>query len=94
MPNPAVKVGGDDAPPFDFWPYFEAIPSADFEGHDCSAGHVDWVYRDGGGRWEHVLVTSDMPSTFMVIVLDLAAGQVHGHHLLDLNKRYGLTGTD
>jgi hypothetical protein len=27
-----VPVDGEQAPPFDFWPYFESIPSADFEG--------------------------------------------------------------
>jgi hypothetical protein len=24
-----------------FWPYFEAIPTADFAGHDCSPGVIE-----------------------------------------------------
>jgi hypothetical protein len=36
-------IGNDEGSPFDFWPYFEAIPASDFEGHDCSAGVVEYA---------------------------------------------------
>lgn len=39
------QLGVDEGPPFDFWPYFEGIPADDFEGHDCSAGSVEYVWR-------------------------------------------------
>jgi hypothetical protein len=32
-PRP-VRVDPEEAPPFDFWPYFDAIPPADFAGFD------------------------------------------------------------
>lgn len=84
------RVAMDEAPPFDFWPYFDTIPAADFEGHDCSAGVVDNVWREAAGRYEHVLVNTQDRNVFMVLVLDRVAGAVHGHRLLELNKEYGL----
>jgi hypothetical protein len=84
------RVGADEPPPFDFWPYFEAIPTGDFEGHDCSAGVVEYVWRMAPGSFEHVLVRSEQPNVFMVIVLDRQRQVVYGHRLLDLNREYGL----
>ena len=86
-----VRVQQDDQPPFDFWGYFDQIPSADFSGHDCSSGSVTYVYRHPSGRFEHVLVDSDTRDVFMVVVLDRQNGVVLGHRLLDLPRLYGLT---
>jgi hypothetical protein len=80
----------EEGPPFDFWPYFDLIPEADFEGHDCSAGKVRWVYQDPTARYEHVLVSSENKDIFMVLVLDRKNGVVLGHRLLNLLKEYGL----
>ena len=80
-----------DAPaPFNFWLYFETIPEVDFEGHDCSAGRVQYVWREPA-RYDHVLVNSEDPNVFMVLVLDRTECRVLGHRLLDLNREYGLT---
>ena len=85
------RIGDDDVPPFDFWDYFEQIDPTDFEKYDCSDGEVDIAYRDPTGRFEHVLVKSTDPNVFMVLILDRTELRVFGHHLLDLNKEYGLT---
>src|SRR5262245_14504486 len=87
------RIDVDAPPPIDFWPYFDAIPSEDFHGHDCSAGKVDYAWRSFSGCFEHVLVASEDPNIFMVVVLDLSALRVHGHRLLDLNQEYGLRST-
>jgi hypothetical protein len=83
-------VGQDDAPPFDFWPYFADIPVEDFGGHDFSAGEVTNAWITQVGSFEHVLIRCDTPNVFLVLVLDLRATTVMGHHLLDLNELYGL----
>jgi hypothetical protein len=88
--EPPQRVGADERPLFDFWPYFGSIPESDFEGHDCSAGRVEYAWRMLPGRFEHVLVSSEDRNVFMVLVLDLPAGVVYGHRLLDLNREYGL----
>lgn len=88
--QPVRRVGPDEAPPLDLWPYFDAIPADDFAGYTCSEGRVAHAWRMGDARREHVLVACDDPDVFMVLVLDLDAGRVAGHHLLDLPDLYGL----
>ena len=87
--KPIERLGEDSAPTIDFWPYFEAIPAADFDGHDCSAGQVDWVYRMAN-RYDHVMVNSNTKNVFMAIVLDLPDASVVGHQLMNFNELYGL----
>ncbi len=77
-------------PPFDYWGYFDSIPSADFEQHDCSAGTVTYVWEHPNRRFQHVLVNSEDKNIFMVLVLDIDSQSVVGHRLLDLNQEYGL----
>lgn len=89
--TPPMTMPPDDAAvPCDFWSYFDTIPPAHFQGHDCSAGEVHWVWRDASGQYEHVLVNSRTANVFMVLVLDLKTLEVYGHRLLDLNAEYGL----
>ena len=83
---------GDEDPPFDFWPYVDGIPATDFDGHDCTDGIVQVIYRMEPSAYENVLIRSEDRNVFMVIVLDRDAGTVHGHRLLDLNREYGLDG--
>jgi len=87
------RLTSDGSPPLDFWDYFESIPQSDFEGHDCSAGAVDYVWEDPTGRFQHVLVNSTDKNIFMVVVLDVPKRVVLGHRLLDLNREYGLSRT-
>lgn len=88
---PMTRVTSEDAPPFNFWLYFEQIPSADFAGRDFSAGNVTYVYRDASGRYEHVLVDSDHRDIFMALVLDRQNLTVVGHRLLHLPGLYEAT---
>lgn len=88
--EPMRRVAPDEGPVFDFWPYFEAIPEEDFEGFDCSAGSVSWVWEHPDGLYQHVLVDSEDRDVFMVLVLDLGVKLVIGHRLLDLPREYGL----
>lgn len=85
------RASGYEEPPFDFWPYLEKIPPADFEGFDCTEGSVDWVWRTDDGCFEHVLInTREDADVFMVLVLDRQARTVHGHRLLNLKREYGI----
>ena len=85
------RVDPDTPPPFQFWSYFDSIPTEDFAGHDCSGGSVEWIYRARNGRYEFVHIDTETKNVFMVLVLDLTDQVVVGHHLLDLNRLYGLT---
>ncbi len=86
-----VRVGADEAPPFDFWPYVEKIPESDYAGFDCTEGAVCWSWRTNDGRFEHVLIsTKEDKDVFMAVILDRAKREVVGHHLLNLTREYGL----
>jgi hypothetical protein len=86
---------GDDIPSLeggvvDIWPYVAAVPAADLCGEEVRPQAVDGVYRSGDGRWDHVLVATGTQNVHLVVVVDVAADRVHGHHLLDLNAKYGI----
>ncbi|MEP4076219.1 hypothetical protein [Haloferula sp.] len=90
-----IRVKINEGPPFDFWPYVEAIPEEDFDGYDCGEGRVEWVWRSEDARFEHILInTVDDVNVFMGVVLDRIHSVVVGHRLLDLNTEYGVTGDE
>ena len=91
MESQPEPVDDEQSPPFDFWPYFEALPPAEFGGHDFTAGRVPYAWRMPRGQWEHVLIADSVDhNTFLVLVLNLASTEVHGHYLLRLAEKYGL----
>lgn len=87
--SPMRDVLGTVDPKVDIWPYVAAIPRADLQGHEIAVGSVAHVYRAAGDAYDHVLVPSATANVFLAIVVDLAHGRVLGHHLLDLNAKYG-----
>ena len=76
--------------PPDFWDYYDAIDQSDLGGFDFGPGVVARAWRNPAARFDHVLLCSDDPNAFLVIVIDLRGPVVHGHHLLDLRRLYGL----
>ena len=70
------------------WPYVEAIPVADLEGFDI--GDVAHVYLNPSGNYQHVLLATEAPNVFLVIVINLKQVKIQGYHLLNLVKLYGL----
>jgi hypothetical protein len=74
----------------DIWPYVDAVPDADLAPFGIAGADVESVYRTGDDRFEHVLIPTSTNNVFLVVVVDLRAGDVHGHHVLNLNEKYGL----
>ncbi|MDR2188006.1 MAG: hypothetical protein LBE62_08140 [Azonexus sp.] len=90
---PMRRLPQDAEPPFNFWPYFDAIPQDDFSGHQFP-GEVTYVYEHPSGKFLHVLVNSEDPNVFLAIVLDMANRCVLGHRLLEFSSEYGLNKAD
>jgi hypothetical protein len=74
----------------DIWPYVASIPATDLSGEDILDGRVAHVYRNADGTCDHVLVLTATQNVFLVVVVDLTRDCIVGHHLLDLNREYGL----
>jgi hypothetical protein len=72
------------------WPYVAAVPEEDLQGHGVRPEFVDYVFRSADGRWDLVHVATDTNNVHLVVVVDVPAGRVRGHHLLDLNAKYGV----
>lgn len=90
MGEPMTRRESNGSAPFDFWSYFDRLPTDEFFGHDFSDCVVDYVYADPSGLYEHVLVNSLDENVFLVLVLDLKTSSVLGHRVLDLRREYGL----
>ena len=96
----AIAVNRGDGTPgleggvVDIWPYACAVPAADLAGAEVQYEQVDGVYRSGDGRWDHVLVATATRNVHLVVVVDVAADRVYGHHLLDLNAKYAVAASE
>lgn len=79
----------------DIWPYVSSVPVSDLRGYQIYDHFVEYVYRDATERFDHVLVMTKTKNVYLAVVVDLARHCIHGHHVLDLNEKYGLAaGTD
>jgi hypothetical protein len=74
----------------DIWPYVGSVPEPELVGHEIYDRFVEYVYRDATGRFDHVLVMTKTKNVYLTVVVDLANERIHGHHLLDLNEKYGV----
>lgn len=74
----------------DIWPYVGAVPAGDLAGHEIVDGSVAHVYRNADGTFDHVIVVTNVQNVFLVVIVDLTRDTILGHHLLDLNREYGL----
>ena len=86
--EPMRDVTAEADAPIDIWPYVEAIDRSELG--VARIDDVAHVYRDANGRFDQVLLGTGDANVFLVIVIDLAVRNIKGHHLLDLNKEYGL----
>jgi len=88
--DPMRNVTADPAAKVDIWPYVADLP-LDSLGLP-SINDVHYVYRDGLDRFDQVLIGTGRFNTLLVIVVDRAREAILGHHLLDLNEKYGVRG--
>ncbi|KAA0096219.1 hypothetical protein CIW49_21220 [Mycolicibacterium sp. P1-18] len=75
-------------PVLDIWPYVDAVDLGALGFTDLT--DVRYVYRDASDRLDHVLIGTGNFNTVFVVVVDRILGVVKGHHVLDLNERFGL----
>jgi len=88
--SPMRDVINEATDVIDIWPYVSAIPEAELDGHVIYDQFVEHVYRTPDDRYDHVMVMTRTKNVYLVVVVDLVRDAIYGHHLLDLNKEYGL----
>jgi hypothetical protein len=88
--GPMRDVMSEATDVIDVWPYVSAVPQEDLLGHQIWDQFVENVYRDANNRYDHVLVITQTKNVYLVVVIDLVWDRIYGHHLLDLNEKYGL----
>lgn len=74
----------------DIWQYVEAIPESDFGEYCIGDNDVETVRRTGDQKFDHVLIPTNTKNVYLVIVVVLSNNRVLGHHVLNLNEKYGL----
>jgi hypothetical protein len=89
---PMRDVTGEATNVIDIWPYVESVPAEDLRGHEIYDHFVEYVYRDATGRFDHVQVVTKTKNVYLTVVVDLQRDAIRGHHLLDLDEKYGVTG--
>lgn len=91
MQSGMVDVTAAADPVVDIWPYVTRVAAeVGLPVSVLEEQRVELVYRSGDGSHDHVLLSSGRKNMFVVIVVDRPRAAVVGHHLLDLNREYGL----
>lgn len=86
---PMREVTGPRHDAVEIGPYVDAVPPADRENLDLVTDEVKHVWRDAYDRYDHVLLPLKRDQTYLVVVVDLKARTIHGHHVLDLGGPRG-----
>lgn len=87
---PMRDVTGEATNVIDIWPYVASVPQNDLRGHVVYDQFVESVYRNATGRFDHVQVMTRTKNVYLAVVVDLQNDVIHGHHLLDLNEKFGV----
>lgn len=85
-----MDVTADAEPVVDIWPY---VDSLDLD--QLSIPHINDVhnvYRDASGKFDQVLIGTGRFNALLVIVIDRANAGILGHHILDLNTEFNISG--
>lgn len=75
----------------DVWLYIEEVLASEYEGIDTDSWDVEYVYVNQSESHQHILINTGMENVYFVVVVDAHQKEIFGHHLLNLNQKYGLT---
>jgi hypothetical protein len=76
-------------PVVDVWPYVELLSKEGIvSNYVLENSLVEKVYRSKDSKYDHVLLPTAKENNFLVLVIDIEAKAIMGHHQLDLNKLY------
>lgn len=74
----------------DLWAYADQAVAETFSSESDWEWRVDRIYESNDGRHHHILLPAPRDNTYVVVVIDIERRVIIGHHVLDLNKLYGI----
>ena len=69
--QPMQNITGQDDNVLDIWPYVDAVPISDLQGHIVHDRFVEYVYRTPDARFDHVLVMTKTKNVYLAVVVDM-----------------------
>ena len=80
-----IKLAGEkDAPCLDFWPYVDGLDDEAVDGltHQFI---VDYFFRNSVRGLEHIMLRTDMPHSYLTVVIETNEREIVGHHVFDVD---------
>ena len=91
MKAPMVDVTAAPGETIDIWQYVATIAAeVGLPALVLKKELVEQVYRCDGGAYDHVLLPTEKKNKFVVVVVNRPHSSIAGHHILDLNREYGI----
>lgn len=89
--TPMNDVTESAEPVVDIWPYInELVKNSIVEQYVFDKNLVECVYRNDSCTFDHILLPTKYPGTFITLVVDIINKTVYGFFKLDLKKEYGI----
>jgi hypothetical protein len=89
MGDRMIDVTDSAEPIVDIWPYVYQLTEDDLIQRNVYQNHlIEKVYRNERETFDHVLLPTDNPNKFIVLIVDLIAASIKGHYRLNLEKEY------
>ncbi|MEM7359990.1 MAG: hypothetical protein AAF431_12890 [Pseudomonadota bacterium] len=79
--------------PAGIWEYADEIIESEYQSFSEWDWRVQYIYETGNKKYHHISIPAPKDNAYLVIVLDPKAKEFIGHHILDLNEKYGLNET-
>ena len=85
-----TDLADTDFPATEIWEYVAELVTKDIlPKYVLESEVVEKLYRNQD-FYDHILLPTNEENVFVVVVIDLETEEIYGHHILDLNKEYGL----
>jgi hypothetical protein len=90
MRSPMRDVTANLDEGIDIWPYIRTVATTvNIPSIVLQNEWVEYVYRCGDDAFDHILISTDEKNVFLAVIVNRNEQMVYGHHLLDLNEKYG-----
>ena len=85
--NPVAEIAVEVV---DIWEYAEQVVAEDFVESSTKNWRHECSYESSDGQWQHILIETDVPDAYIVIVCDCSLRSIAGHYFLNIRQKFGL----